>query len=91
MKDAGWLGERVIRLETTLYKPEGTGPFPVMIFNHGSSNGPIPSSYIEKAAALGNRGKIHHLDPNQVLKIEQNEDLSKRGNDVHLPHSETKS
>lgn len=53
MKETGWLSERVIRLETTLYKPDGAGPFPVMIFNHGSSGGPIPASYTEKARALG--------------------------------------
>jgi dienelactone hydrolase len=53
MKESGWLGERMIRLEATLYKPEGAGPFPVMIFNHGSSGGPIPSTYTEKARGLG--------------------------------------
>ena len=30
-------GEKLIKLEATLYKPEGKGPFPIVIFSHGST------------------------------------------------------
>lgn len=53
MKELGADGERTIKLEATLYKPAGAGPFPVVMFNHGSSGGPIPPEYTEKAKALG--------------------------------------
>lgn len=53
MKESGFLGDRIVKLETTLYKPDGSGPFPIVLFNHGSSGGPIPATYSEKAAALG--------------------------------------
>ena len=33
MREAG----KEIKLEATLYKPDGEGPFPVVIFNHGST------------------------------------------------------
>ncbi|WP_434764071.1 dienelactone hydrolase family protein [Vibrio fortis] len=39
MKDKGWLWDSDIVLEATLYKPQGEGPFPVVIFNHGSTGG----------------------------------------------------
>lgn len=44
-----FFGTKEIKLEATLYKPAGSGPFPVVIFNHGSSGGPIPATYTEKA------------------------------------------
>ena len=53
MKEVDAAGERTIRLEATLYKPAGEGPFPLVMFNHGSSGGPIPPEYTEKAKALG--------------------------------------
>jgi len=37
MKDEGLLWNSNINLEATLYKPEGEGPFPTVIFNHGST------------------------------------------------------
>ena len=39
MKDKGLLWDSDIVLEATLYKPKGEGPFPVVIFNHGSTGG----------------------------------------------------
>lgn len=41
-----------LRLEATLYKPAGTGRFPVVLFNHGSSGGSIPPTYTENPRAL---------------------------------------
>ncbi len=32
-------GVFTIELETTLYKPEGDGPFPLVVINHGKANG----------------------------------------------------
>ncbi len=32
---SGWIGE----LETTIFKPSGTGPFPVLVLNHGKALG----------------------------------------------------
>lgn len=37
MKEEGLLWSSNINLEATLYKPEGEGPFPTVIFNHGST------------------------------------------------------
>lgn len=43
MVDEGLLWDSNITLEATLYKPEGDGPFPLVIFNHGSTGpGVIP-------------------------------------------------
>jgi len=53
MVDEGFFGARNIKLEATLFRPPGDGPFPVVIFNHGSSGGPIPPGYTDQAAALG--------------------------------------
>lgn len=53
MREAGADGDRTIRLEATLYMPPGQGPFPVVIFHHGSSGGPIPPHSTEKARGLG--------------------------------------
>lgn len=39
-----------VRLEATLYKPMGIARAPVVVFHHGSSGGPIPANYTEKAA-----------------------------------------
>ncbi|MEO7579760.1 MAG: dienelactone hydrolase family protein [Massilia sp.] len=41
-----------VKLEATLYRPEGGGRAPVVVFNHGSSGGPIPANYTEKAPGL---------------------------------------
>lgn len=41
-----------VRLEATVYKPAGAGPFPVVVFNHGASGGPIPADYTEKPAGF---------------------------------------
>lgn len=53
MQDSGAFGQRDIKLEATLYKPSGAGPFPTVVFSHGSSGGPIPADYTEKAAGFG--------------------------------------
>ncbi|MDO6686188.1 MULTISPECIES: alpha/beta hydrolase family protein [unclassified Agarivorans] len=37
MTDPGLLWDSEIRLEATLYKPIGEGPFPLVVFNHGST------------------------------------------------------
>src|SRR5258706_22476 len=35
--------EKIIKLEATMYRPEGAGPFPIVIFSHGSTGmGAIP-------------------------------------------------
>src|SRR3984893_3444815 len=39
-----------ITLHGVLYKPEGTGPFPILIYNHGSARGMMSR---EAFAALG--------------------------------------
>lgn len=46
MVDSGTFWDSNIKLEATVYKPEGEGPFPTVIFNHGST-GPnvIPEDY----------------------------------------------
>ena len=36
-------GRPGIELETTVYRPEGPGPFPLLVINHGKSNG-VPSA-----------------------------------------------
>lgn len=45
-------GGAAIELEATLYKPEAVGKAPVVVFHHGSSGGPIPAGYTEKAQGL---------------------------------------
>lgn len=52
MSDQGAFGPREIRLEASLYRPAGPGPHPVVVFNHGSSGGPIPEIYTETAQVL---------------------------------------
>jgi pimeloyl-ACP methyl ester carboxylesterase len=52
MLDQGVFGPRQIRLEASLYRPPGPGPYPVVVFNHGSSGGPIPAVYTETAQVL---------------------------------------
>lgn len=52
MLDPGQAGPQPIKLEATLYKPAGPGPFPVVVFNHGSSGGPIPPTYTEVPRAF---------------------------------------
>ncbi len=43
MQEKGLFGPSAIKLEATLYKPTGDGPFPLVIFNHGSTGtGVIP-------------------------------------------------
>jgi len=54
-KDRGFFGREIdIKLEATLYKPKGRGPFPVVILNHGSTgNGSIPASMTFKEEWMG--------------------------------------
>lgn len=43
-----------IRLEATLYRPAGDGPFPVAIYNHGSTSaGLLPLEFTENPRELG--------------------------------------
>lgn len=37
VKKPGWLSS--VKLETTIFRPPGPGPFPVVIINHGKANG----------------------------------------------------
>ena len=53
LKERGLFGERLIHIEATLFKPPGAGPFPVVIFNHGSSGGPIPATHTENPRTFG--------------------------------------
>jgi predicted acyl esterase len=54
MQDKGLFGSREIKLETTVYKPEGAGPFPVVIFNHGSTGmGALPATRTENPSGFG--------------------------------------
>jgi dienelactone hydrolase len=47
-------GPASIKLEGTLYKPEGEGPFPLVIFNHGSTGkGRLPATRTENPSDLG--------------------------------------
>ncbi|MGM3275123.1 dienelactone hydrolase family protein [Ralstonia sp. 24A2] len=51
-----------IKLETTVYKPAGDGPFPLIVLNHGKSRGNAAfqsrARYSEQAAALVARGYV---------------------------------
>lgn len=51
-----------IKLETTVYKPAGDGPFPLIVLNHGKSRGNAAfqsrARYHEQAAALVARGYV---------------------------------
>lgn len=54
MQDNGLFGSTPIKLEATLYKPPGDGPFPVVIFNHGSTGpGMIPRERTENPWGFG--------------------------------------
>ena len=53
LKDRGLFGDRIIHIEATLFKPPGAGPFPIVIFNHGSSGGPIPAAHTENPRTFG--------------------------------------
>jgi dienelactone hydrolase len=54
MQDKGFFSTREIKLEATLYKPQGDGPFAVVIFNHGSTGpGVIPIDRTENPSGYG--------------------------------------
>jgi dienelactone hydrolase len=54
MQDKGFFGTKDIKLEATLYKPAGDGPFPLVIFNHGSTGpGMIPPTRTENPWGYG--------------------------------------
>jgi dienelactone hydrolase len=54
MQDQGLSSSREINLEATLYRPQGNGPFPVVIFNHGSTGpGMIPLDLTENPWGFG--------------------------------------
>lgn len=46
------VNESPIKLNATLYRPTGVARAPVVVFHHGSSGGPIPASYTERAFGL---------------------------------------
>lgn len=53
-KDSGLFSTSTIKLEVTLYKPKGLGPFPLAILNHGSTgNGSFPANRTTKWEWLG--------------------------------------
>jgi dienelactone hydrolase len=44
-KTSSFFGDqKAIKLEATLYKPKGDGPFPLLLFSHGSTGGVIPAT-----------------------------------------------
>jgi len=51
-----------VKLETTIYKPAGDGPFPLIVLNHGKARGNAAfqprARYSEQAAALVARGYV---------------------------------
>ena len=51
-----------VKLETTIYKPAGDGPFPLIVLNHGKARGNAAfqarARYNEQAAALVARGYV---------------------------------
>lgn len=47
-------GKKELKLEATLYKPEGHGPFPLLIMNHGSTGpGKIPAKQTLRYESFG--------------------------------------
>jgi dienelactone hydrolase len=48
----GGTASAAVKLEATLYRPAGSNRVPVVMFHHGSSGGPIPANYTEKAASF---------------------------------------
>ena len=67
MATDGVFGEEKIHLEATLYLPPGDGPFPVVVYSHGSTvGGRIPRAQTEKPwgfAEYLNRKRIAMLAP----------------------------
>lgn len=55
MKVSSFLGgKKDLKLEATLYKPEGNGPFPLLIMNHGSTGpGKIPARQTLRFESFG--------------------------------------
>jgi dienelactone hydrolase len=54
MQDTDSVGSSAIKLEATLYKPLGDGPFPLVIFNHGSTGmGKVPLDRTENPWGFG--------------------------------------
>jgi dienelactone hydrolase len=53
--EAMFYSSGALRIETYLYRPEGSGPFPVVIYNHGSRPGhertEMPFAYVGKMLA----------------------------------------
>ncbi len=46
--------DKAVRLESVIYRPDGNGPFPVLIVNHGSTgNGDQPSRFTETFHSAG--------------------------------------
>jgi len=52
VSDSGPLGTTQITLEATVYRPSGDGPFPVVVFNHGSTGGNPAAVKVTRKAAL---------------------------------------
>jgi dienelactone hydrolase len=46
-------GRRDVRLEVTVYRPAGPGPFPVLVFSHGAAGPAVPPKRTLRATALG--------------------------------------
>lgn len=45
MVEKGFFGkEKTLKMEATIYKPEGAGPFPVLVWSHGSTGGVVPAT-----------------------------------------------
>ncbi|BEU02678.1 hypothetical protein OAG1_14780 [Agarivorans sp. OAG1] len=62
MTEQGLLWNKQIQLEATLYKPAGEGPFPLVIFNHGSTGpGVIPDTLTIKPWGFGAYLNKHNI------------------------------
>src|SRR5438046_101561 len=54
-----WIPGGIGKLEARLYKPKGTGPFPAMIWHHGSTK--MPGWQPELAAFYNSRGYVFFI------------------------------
>jgi dienelactone hydrolase len=56
------IGDRTVELQTTIFKPAGPGPFPMVVLNHGKNPGKARdqkrSRHLRVAAALVERGYV---------------------------------
>lgn len=63
MQVKGFWGTKEVTLEATEFKPEGTGPFPLLLINHGSPRNPadrinLSGRYPAQSRAMANEGFV---------------------------------